>query len=473
MSGSSMLRFWGWGLTSLMLIGVLTTTRQVQAKYYFCAKASPQYVDQGEGDDYLNVPNGSYLAAQFFYVRVMLNNVSQGTFGLDSQGCTTTGFTSAGTYSLIVDHKLTFGALNPTTVTIHANNVNVTHSSQFTWSNLPASPGTTADRRYGILGTSADTAGRIRVGMALTRLGNPGSGYDYGLKSGKNYRILAQATNDVNRCISCFEEESDLVRLGTDSATGVQDNNSKYIIGHEFGHYQAHELYGSWNANYCAAVTDVDCTCEQVEVSAADGYYDCNNNGRQDEGEQINRLHCLNSRELDEDSMQEGYAHLFATALFNSPTQSDAKFVYYKDYRTYTGGEESAPYPHNVVPTTPFRWMETLCPDSMSGRGTELDWLAFMWRIRSQTTNKYSFVDVARVYRIACAGNQTCSSSSPCTLAGGGGSCVSSACEDSCADGEGGRANWSVLTGAIARSGFSVSKRDHWVLNGDTYGVEH
>ncbi len=36
---------------------------------------------------------------------------------------------------------------------------------------------------------------------------------------------------------------------------------------------------------------------------------------------------------------------------------------------------------------------------------------------------------------------------------GGGRSCVSSACEDSCADGEGSRANWSVLTGAVARSG--------------------
>ncbi len=56
-------------------------------------------------------------------------------------------------------------------------------------------------------------------------------------------------------------------------------------------------------------------------------------------------------------------------------------------------------------PTT--KWMETKCPDNDSHLGNEWDWMRALYRINTQTTNKYSLSDLASIYRLACSGSTT------------------------------------------------------------------
>ena len=122
------------------------------------------------------------------------------------------------------------------------------------------------------------------------------------------------------------------------------------------------------------------------------------------------RAHCFQSREWTREAMGEGYAHFFASALFNDrPADGqfnprDCWFAYPKQgYDWFPIGndvmflavDDTPPVFHmcaNVkpgvkpeYPVTPFPWMDNLCnpgeEDDDEDVGVERDWLSFFWHL--------------------------------------------------------------------------------------------
>ncbi len=81
-----------------------------------------------------------------------------------------------------------------------------------------------------------------------------------------------------------------------------------------------------------------------------------------------NQAHCLQSREFYGDGLTEGFAHFYAANIFNDTSQTDCKFVYYKEFRE---PDPDAVYRDLLPPIArscdvPQKWMHTLGGD---GRG--------------------------------------------------------------------------------------------------------
>jgi hypothetical protein len=91
--------------------------------------------------------------------------------------------------------------------------------------------------------------------------------------------------------------------------------------------------------------------------------------------------HCLQSRENISVGQGEGFAHVFATWLFNAKN-TNAKFVYCKSVMDWEGDIPIVhDPPHAVTATANVTWMEDECNNVVEDNGTEWDWINFFTNV--------------------------------------------------------------------------------------------
>ncbi len=168
----------------------------------------------------------------------------------------------------------------------------------------------------------------------------------------------------------------------------------KYIVGHELGHRVAYANGWTADSNYINKDDYLGlCKCEHTSYGSP--------------------AHCLQSREYIRHGAQEGFAHFFATAVFNNRTENNGKYVYCKE--SWVGdGESFTSYDpprvvnaYQVTPETYYdRWMEKYCSVlyegedlvGMANRGTESDWLHFLYEMWTTGDYKFSVSELLEVW---------------------------------------------------------------------------
>ena len=228
---------------------------------------------------------------------------------------------------------------------------------------------------------------------------------------------------------------------------GKWTNQEKGVIAHEFGHFSQKDLFGYFGQQgltvsdqYCASVNEGGCRCDFVATSPVSGF--CG-------GIQIDQAHCLNSREYLFGAFPEGYAHLIAAITLNNTSEGAAIFPYYKNVATPNGATfDTAPVPHQVLPTTPYRRMETACSGTMASRGTEMDWLSFLYNLNTQTSNRYSFGEIQTLLTNVNVCNGPCTDADKVTYA-------------------------KMVQAVDAQTTWSTAKKNHFKSFASAYGVNH
>lgn len=185
----------------------------------------------------------------------------------------------------------------------------------------------------------------------------------------------------------------------------------KYVIGHETGHLVQAQGGADLTTNGYPDLPGLDarlCECDHVDVA--------------------NRVHCLGSLEDISAVQLEGFAHFFASKLFNAETGNACTFNYYKEFLDLncrpgaecvaSGQSESGqPLFLSKVPfgvdcaqsTGPVTWRNVHCEDPATAQaGVEYDWLAFYWNVHRVLAAPFSMKDLFDSYKQACGG--TCAS---------------------------------------------------------------
>jgi hypothetical protein len=413
----------------LLFAAVLFVSPNAFAVRKFCTNIHYNYSDHIAGQDYL--PQGSSVRAARAWMEIVINDVSIWAGYADINGCTPALSTPAGT---VVTRTWPAFQIGSSYVFIFPDAVgNWIH----VWNNLGNMAASTIPNstyfHYSNVGYGYGGEGLFNVAAMMSRLGQAESGYDFGLRAG-TYNILAE--KDCPGAISCLS--GDTVYLGYDSDLWGWDHHSRSVIGHEFGHYVQSRLFGMpGNSGYCASVTTANnalCRCDHV-LSPNIAY--CGT-------ELVNQAHCLQSREYFSAALAEGWGHFFATSLLNNPTGTDAKFAYYKHFKRMDLGIVAPPVSHD--PFWQTRWMEVNCPDVQAGRGVEIDWMGFLYKVRSSSSNRYTFSNFETVFE----SSQVCS-----------GACNSA---DS--------VTWAKLSTAVT-SLYASAKANYFINEGGGYGVDH
>ena len=182
---------------------------------------------------------------------------------------------------------------------------------------------------------------------------------------------------------SCYSSVDQLVHLGTTLVLGYTDAHWKYVVGHETGHMVQDRVMGQPYYFYWNEASERLCKC---------------NYGT----EWGNTVHCLQSREASGGAQFEGFAHAFASRVFNSPFQANGVFVYYKPFEYPAYYFQYPPEGRNAF--GPMRWMESFClaPE----HGVELDWLTFEYNLSSHDrTSATDFPQLFDIYKLACTGS--------------------------------------------------------------------
>lgn len=342
--------------------------------YKFCAQWQYNYHDSNFGEDYLlnYQGQGTYnvIAAAYTWANVFFEGTEIYAGYLDSAGCTTSLPANKGNYifrttgAVARDNRFYFVQRNAT--------------SGWTWNQwegplLARSSGTETITKYWGSGTPVANAAAVMVRMATT------SNYSH---SEGLLTIYAEdeCPGGAGACMS-----GDVMHLGTD-ANGAFLARRKYVILHEYGHYQQDHYMGSILGRYDQSeATQAQCKCDHVEPAG-------------------HRAHCLQSREYVSAAQQEGYAHFFAARAVNDLRGDDMVFVYAKQFRLDDGTVLQPPVVVTAANTALyFAWMKNRCAQADSG--TELDWLAFYYHMNSWTTSTFTTDNMRSLYRRVCAVN--------------------------------------------------------------------
>lgn len=410
------------------------TASDAQAVYSFCSKIHWNFEDDGYGEDYIV---GTSIPASHHWLVVKYNNQVLWSGYADANGCSPALSSGGGNYVIETWPAIHVSATN-SYIYIFRNTVNSWTYVYNEYNNMPSSTHPFPTQLTGFAGFGWAGEDIFNVSAALTRLAQPEAGFDFGLRAG-TYNVLA--AQNCPGAISCFDFGTEVLYLGYDPNLWGWDHKSKFIIGHEMGHYVQHRLFGSPSGQtaYCHNVPTGGnnlCRCDHV-LSPPDTF--CS-------GVPVNQAHCLQSRENLTAALGEGFGHFFATALFNNPVgaNGDAIFVYYKHFKRADSIVVAPPLTHN--PIFLMTWMESHCSSQMAGLGTEIDWMGFLYRVRSTTANAYTFGDLESTFEHTQVCNGTCN----------GGDTVT----------------WNKLTNAVTAL-FPIGKAQHFVITGDNYGVNH
>lgn len=407
-------KFCAFSFGAIVLAGVTVADHSYAAgTYRFCAHWQYQFDDQNLGEDYLkhSTTYGLKVAA-FTFAVVQRNGASLWAGYLDTEGCSAALPAVAGSYTLLVTAKVQ----TPIGAIVVATPQQSSSSSRwFTATRQLAGLSSGSIDFYSPLGAGDTTAGAISIGIAMAQAA------DGRFVPGYTYSVYTELSNNEG-----FYANG-AVWLGLMEYTNTWVSRLKTVVAHELGHAIQDRLFGFQYGPYDRNSTTQLCQCDHIDFPAM-------------------RSHCLQSREHIGAAQTEGFAHFHAAALFNHPLEANAAFAYYKEVRWQNGGPDQYP-PVGVsafYPSGTWHWMETYgC--ATGGTGTEIDWMNFLYEVHTKTANKFSMVDIARVFKDACGG----SNCTPATTT-----------------------TWTSLQNAVsARFGPSSARALYWAQIGNAHGV--
>jgi hypothetical protein len=351
-----------------------------------CGTWRVQYIDSGFGEDDLATSAWQDVPARFASARVLgpTGNTVHSAY-LDINGCTPfLSLPRGGVYTFELE---TAAFVTPGNIFWRVFQT-VGGTQQFTKTSVPFTASHGAFEVLTLRPTFNNDA--IQAAAIVSQmLGRHAAGPLYG---GADMGIgPGTYTVNVNEACStggsCYKTDTRTVHIASTMNLGTPASHWKHVIAHEFGHAVQHFAMGSPAAHY-----------DDVAIGANEAVCRCDHYGT----EYSNTLHCLQSREITGAAQKEGFAHAFATRVFNSWVEPNATFVYYKPVLTY--GISYPPVPTAIF--NEYRWMENFCP--AEGRGVELDWLTFFYRVSSEGAPNYtSFKRLWDIYRRTCTGSTT------------------------------------------------------------------
>jgi hypothetical protein len=354
----------------------------------WCTTWKSTYVDAGFGEDVFTSSSPTYRAAQYTRAQVTIFNTSEEIWDglLDSSGCTP---------DLPVLSNTKYRIWQWTKVERGTRKIFVIPDPPWapkdTWPDEGA-VGIYWDYTTGLLIVNQHYTVNKQLNWESPKANvMPIAGRVLGLYSTLDYptNTKTHVRTDSETCgVSggAWTDGSHVCLLGS-GAPGWEDVTTwKYIAGHEFGHRVA-------NANGWTAVGGyIDknllpnkCKCSHVTYGS--------------------QAHCLQSREYIKHGAQEGFGHLFASALYNSRVENDGKYVYCKEAFDLLGDLwviMDPPRGWNAFQVLPEsfsdRWMEKYCSNGMANRGVELDWLRFFYEMWTSGDYKFSISELLDVW---------------------------------------------------------------------------
>ncbi len=183
--------------------------------------------------------------------------------------------------------------------------------------------------------------------------------------TGKTFNIR---TNTLSSSGSHYERAVNTVHI----ATGHFDN--KFVIAHEVGHMVADLATGDRNVKL------VDLPCGETPAGGAD----CTTVAGHD--------HSMTGKERSKCAAGEGFAHFYSAAVWNSASQTDCFFHYYKN----EFGDDANPIVNCESGNGKFvvKYMENKCTGPDDGYGVELDWLRAFWDVHSNGADAPEFAAI-------------------------------------------------------------------------------
>jgi hypothetical protein len=356
-----------------------------EATLMVCTTWWAWYTDAGFGEDYLDTSNSFHVRSSFAYAYIT-DAGSTTTFwqgNLDSAGCafvtlppgnyllsqftdwTMSSYTGSGFEVYFMDNGSAEASYAYAAFTVYSGT---------SWVNLNPSASDDAIQAAAVAGQIVLQNEVAPGGLGMT----PGS---YVIHTNEGCGPPIEPPTD-----SCYDPSppGGVVHLGTTSIDGTAEANWKYIIAHEIGHYVQDRAMGWHSYGYDDSATEASCKCDHYDTSWG------------------NQLHCIQSREIIGGAQLEGFAHAFASRVFNWTSDSNATFVYYKPF-LYDSSFVGYP-PLGFDAYNPYLWMEDHC--TSSGRGVELDWLNFYYGVSSEdTANQTIFSNLFEIYMQTCTGN--------------------------------------------------------------------
>ncbi len=358
----------------------------LSASVTVCSTWRVQYIDAGYGEDAFTTSAWTDVPASLAYAYVLSvpGNAVYWQGQLDVNGCTTPVTLPAGTFRL--QQRTAYTGLWGVTFNNYYMSGGVPYEYQvwadFTSSGSGSSTVTVHPTFNNDVIQAAAVAGREVAWHFLTAFFGGGG---LGLISG-TYTVHANEGCGPPLdppTDSCYDPNLQLVHLGTSVVGGYSDAHWKFVIAHETGHMVQHRGMGFFSYDYNDIASEPLCKCN---YSTQWG----------------NTVHCLQSREWSGGAQMEGFAHAFASRVFNSPFEANGTFVYYKPFEFWPGAFLYPPVGRNAFAMV--HWMETHC--LASARGTEFDWLTFEYNISSHNqSNPTDLPQLFDIYKRACTGN--------------------------------------------------------------------
>jgi hypothetical protein len=347
-----------------------------------CATWRAEFVDEGKGEEIVGPPHPASFA-QAWLVRADAgrdSGILVWSGHLDREGCSgSLRMQDYAGYAFSVATHLSDGTRD---VTVHENGA----------------------LRVDVTGFSTLQVLRATGNPIRIRLNSPSVGSHYSRVSAVASTALA-ATQGIwprvsipagayrlesdGRCLGA-PEYSACYRHGADDSeravyvgpieAGSHNSQWKFVIAHEIGH-AVHDYATRVFPSY--VIDDAEkfpvCGCSHIPLE--------------------DRTHCLQSQERVGFAVNEGFAHYFASNLYNTTAGADCTFVYHKSFLEPSGNILPPPVARSC--SAKVRWLEKHCP--APARGVEWDWLNFD-RAIAVATNPTRMGDLFSIWNLACGG---------------------------------------------------------------------
>jgi hypothetical protein len=350
-----------------------------------CFNLQAIYHDAGFGEDIDALPPApdGYPATQsvpasYLYAALKQDQATLWSGWLDASGCAPTTVLASGIYSLQVQSRLSrdIGAEAPA---IHDVLLHGGDDDNYIWwtrsffvlgsGTLNLTP-TTWDHAMNAAAVNA------RIFSRTEHILDPTTNTIY-----VNKGCPSQGPTDT-----CARSADHEVYIGSYSDTQPSDAMSKFVVAHELGHVLERKNFSTLGSDYAAGDDPSEslCRCDHVTNS--------------------NQTHCLQSRELYGTGYMEGFAHFFATQLYNERDGVGCTFVYYKQFKHATLGVIQPPMAMNCGFAYGYRDHQCT-PPAQGGAHTavELDFLRFLWNLHSAGPNRLSLPEMIDIFIYAKA----------------------------------------------------------------------
>ena len=365
----------------------------VNATVTICSTWNVQYIDSDPSEDYFNTDDWTSRPASQAFAYVFDGSWNLYWWGnLDGYGCVSSLSLPPGNYFMFQVTEETRRADKVFHALEHGAGGGASASYAMTWFTVYPLSG------WVYLTPWASTA-QIQVAAVTGQILAMDAWTTGGLGLTPNwpYTVFVNEGCDTTNPAACYGAPNNTpphggVFLGITDPGGVGEEHWKHIIGHELGHFVQDIAMGMHNRSYSDfAVSEPTCMCNFFNPD---------------------EMHCLQSREDIGTAQIEGFAHAFSSRIFNSSSDANGTFVYYKPF--LDDGLNSNPPPQSFSTYYPEHWMQNHCPDA--DRGIEMDWMSFYFNVMSlATSNPTSPQDLFSIYRRACTGNpnSNCNNSHP------------------------------------------------------------